>query len=288
MKSSFVLSLSALLTSVPVSQATDGDSWEFFAFDNGVGRGTWTSEEQASLLKELGYRGIGYTGHGDVASRLDAFERKGLKVYSLYLACYVDREPAFDPGLLDAMNALEGRDVILWLTVQGKIEQGDSKAVEVVGQIGGHAAAHGLRVALYPHYGFHVATTEDALRVAEKLHMENVGVSFNLCHCLRAGNETRMEEILRKAAPRLFLVSINGADHQGGWDKLIQPLDRGEVDLAKVLSLLDQIDYRGPVGLQCYNIPGEPRDNLSRSIEAWRRLMGGRFLMESSVQRSTH
>ena len=85
-----------------------------------------------------------------------------------------------------------------------------------------------------------------------------------------------MGEILKKAAPHLFFVSINGADHEGGWDKLIQTLDRGEVDVGKVLSLLDQVDYRGPVGLQCYNIPGEPRDNLSRSIEAWHRLMEGR------------
>jgi len=33
---------------------------EFFVFDNGVGRGKWTPEEQAKTLKELGYDGISY------------------------------------------------------------------------------------------------------------------------------------------------------------------------------------------------------------------------------------
>jgi hypothetical protein len=30
--------------------------------------------------------------------------------------------------------------------------------------------------------------------------------------------------------------------------------------------------YQGPIGLQCYAIPGDPRENLQRSIQAWRRL----------------
>ena len=33
----------------------------FFAFDNGVGRGNSTPVQQATMLKELGYGGIGYT-----------------------------------------------------------------------------------------------------------------------------------------------------------------------------------------------------------------------------------
>ena len=33
---------------------------EFFVFDNGVGRGSWTPDQQAQTLKELGYDGISY------------------------------------------------------------------------------------------------------------------------------------------------------------------------------------------------------------------------------------
>ncbi|MCU0785775.1 MAG: hypothetical protein MUF81_17375 [Verrucomicrobia bacterium] len=33
---------------------------ELFVFDNGVGRGQWTPEQQAATIKELGYAGISY------------------------------------------------------------------------------------------------------------------------------------------------------------------------------------------------------------------------------------
>jgi len=68
----------------------------------------------------------------------------------------------------------------------------------------------------------------------------------------------------------LFLVSINGADHKGGWDKLIQPLDRGEFDVRTFLEQLRDVGYTGPVGLQCYNVKGDLRENLQRSMKAWK------------------
>ena len=76
--------------------------------------------------------------------------------------------------------------------------------------------------------------------------------------------------------PRLFFVSINGAD--GGdtrkldWKQLIQTLDRGSYKVGDLLQTLRRLGYAGPIGLQAYGIGGEPRDNLTRSLEAWKRL----------------
>ncbi len=39
-----------------------------------------------------------------------------------------------------------------------------------------------------------------------------------------------------------------------------------------LLRMLDKMGYRGAIGLQCYNVSGDIRDNLRRSIEAWRKL----------------
>ena len=76
--------------------------------------------------------------------------------------------------------------------------------------------------------------------------------------------------------PHLFVVSINGADHEGDWDRLIQTLDRGEYDVFALLSLLKKLGYDGPIGLQCYNIQGDIRENLTRSIGAWKGVQGTR------------
>ena len=76
--------------------------------------------------------------------------------------------------------------------------------------------------------------------------------------------------------PHLFLVSINGADpgstSESSWNHLIQTLDRGSFDISRVLKKLQQLKYTGPIGLQCFAIPGDPSENLERSMKAWRKL----------------
>lgn len=241
----------------------------FFAFDNGVGRDTWTPEEQAICLQELGYAGISYQDEVDLDARLAAFSARDLKIFNVYVPCHVDKEPAYSEQLVRAIARLKGTGVDLWLTVQGKADD-DEKAVAAVRALADLAAASGLRVALYPHAGFHVATLDDALRVVEKIDRENVGVTFNLCHELKAGNGPRIDEILEKAAPELFFVSINGAEHDGDWDRLIQPLGEGAFDVYGVLKKLKSLGYAGPVGLQCYNVKGNTRGNLEKSMAAWK------------------
>lgn len=51
---------------------------------------------------------------------------------------------------------------------------------------------------------------------------------------------------LEKAASRLFFVSINGAEHDGDWDRLIQPLGEGAFDVYGVLRKLQSLGYAGP------------------------------------------
>jgi sugar phosphate isomerase/epimerase len=101
----------------------------------------------------------------------------------------------------------------------------EQRAVAIVRDLADAAARHSMKITLYPHKGFYVATTEEALRLVGRIDRPNVGVTFNLCHELAAGHAARLPEIIRAAAPKLHFVSINGANPQGGWDELIRPLD---------------------------------------------------------------
>ena len=244
----------------------------FFVFDNGAGRGKWTPEEQALVVSELGFAGIGYSGTEDLDVRLKAFGAIDERIFNIYVPCYVDREPAIGEDLKAAIKLLEGTGVTIWLTVQGKSES-DAKAVAVVREVGALAAKHGVQVALYPHAGFFVADIADALRVVKQVKMDNVGVTFNLCHELKAGNEARFDELLAAAKPHLFLVSINGADHEGGWDKLIQPLGKGPFDVEGLLRKILTMGYEGPIGLQCYAVPGDTRSNMEHNIAEWKKMV---------------
>ncbi|NQU23688.1 MAG: sugar phosphate isomerase/epimerase [Candidatus Nealsonbacteria bacterium] len=251
----------------------------FFAFDNGTGGNEWPLEEQAAMLKELGYAGIGYsgrTGTEQIPEMLAALDAHGLKMFSTYVYADIAAEqPEYSPNLQRAIEQLKGRDTVIWLTVRGLPDNGkhDDRAVVAVRQVGQWAKAAGLRVALYPHVGFYVGRFEDAMRIADKVDMPNVGSSFNLCHWVSAEGRRDYAPVLKRAMPRLMLVSINGTDTDDGTRKLIQTLDQGKYDVFAVLKTLRTLGYDGPIGLQCYNIKGDRRENLKRSMDAWRKFV---------------
>ncbi|MDP6525932.1 MAG: sugar phosphate isomerase/epimerase family protein [Kiritimatiellia bacterium] len=257
-----------------VLTASEGDggsgSNPFFAFDNGVGRGRWAPKEQVKVLKDIGYAGIGYTGTQNLPDRLKVFKSRGLTVFSLYVHCRVGSQTPYPLQLEEAVKQLEGTQTMLWLTVQGKPD--DEEAARVVGEIADLAAKRSVKVALYPHHGFFVATARDAVRIVKRADRKNLGVSINLCHELRSGNAKDLDDIIKEAAPYLYLVSINGADLEGNWDRLIQPLGQGAFDMRAFLGKLKATGYRGPIGLQCYNIRGDQKENLEASMKSWREL----------------
>ena len=247
----------------------------FFAFNNCTGRDNLTPEAQAKMLAELGYAGIGYSGTAGIPEMLAALDKHNLKMFSTYVGVVLGPDgPTLPPNLDQAIHALKGRETVLWLTIRGRAADADEQAVQAVREVAGKAERARLRMALYPHVGFHVARVEDAIRIAKKVDRKNVGASFNLCHWLKLDDPKNLEPLLKLVKPHLFLVSINGADHEGGWDRLIQTLDRGNFDVSNFLTKLKQHGYTGPIGLQCYAIKGDVRENLTRSMSAWRKLSG--------------
>jgi len=248
----------------------------FFAFDNGMNRIKGT-EQKATVLKELGYDGVGWRVGAEADKMIDALDRRGLKMISTYVGCTVDAEaPRYDMRLDAEIPLLRKHGTIIWLFLAKGKNPTDEIAVSLVREVAALARGVGLKVAIYHHVGFYVETVEDAIRIAEKVDRPNVGVSFNLCHFLKTDDGAHLEAVLRKAAPRLWLVSINGAD--GGdtkkmsWDRLIRPLGTGSFDVGKVLHVLDEIGYKGPIGLQCYGLKGDDRANLRQSIAGWKNL----------------
>jgi sugar phosphate isomerase/epimerase len=151
----------------------------------------------------------------------------------------------------------------------------DPRGVEVLRQMSDLAVDSGSQLLLYPHVGNWVERIEDSVRVAEKVDRPNVGAMFNLCHWLRVDQQRDYKPLLEKAGPRLWAVSLNGADEvdtQPGWDHYIQPLDKGSFDMGRFLRTLKELGYRGPIGLQCYGIGGDAREHLARSMAAWKKL----------------
>jgi sugar phosphate isomerase/epimerase len=236
-----------------------------------------TIPQQAAMLAELGFDGVGYPLWLDdnLETNLRTLDEAGLKVYLLYVRIKLKPgEAAVDGKITAAIRKLKGRPVTICVLLQGlppADPRGEAPALKVLRELGDAAAEAGLRVSIYHHVGDWTQSLLHALQVVDKLDHPQVGANFNLCHWLKVDGDKDYRAVLREHADKIFAVTINGAQlGTNTWTNgLIQPLDRGDFDNRALLATLREIGYRGPIGLMCYGIGGDAREHLQRSINVW-------------------
>ena len=237
-------------------------------------------EQQAAMLKELGYPGVGHIWLDKVEERIQTLDAAGLRLFQITMVLEVapGKTPYDANRFREVCAAMRGRGVQFCLLLNGRKPSDptvDPHAVDILRAMSDQAGDSGAQLLLYPHQASWVERIEDAIRVADKVDRSNVGVMFNLCHWLRVDRSSDYRPLLQRAMPRLWAVSLNGADEldeKPGWDRYIQPLDKGSFDVGRLLRTLKELGYRGPIGLQCYGIGGDAREHLARSLTAWQRL----------------
>lgn len=239
-----------------------------------TGCGPAPAVEQAALARELGFAGLASDGR-DLAAARAACERAGGDLISVYVVLEVaDGASGLEPALA-AVRALAGGPGMVWLALQQRgvalrAAAGDAAAQAVLAELLREADRVGVEVALYPHHGFWLETTADALRLCEALDHPRLGVCFNVCHFLRCSPECDPAPTLAACGARLLAVTVCGAQCDGeDWGTLIQPLDVGDFDLRALLAALDARDVRCPIALQGFGLRAPPREHLARSLAAW-------------------
>ena len=251
-----------LVTMITAAAEPDSFSPRLFVFQNGVDFGSY--QEEAAILKELGYDGIGSVKPDRLDERIAAYETVGLKVFSVYISLG-------DQRIAKVISQLKNRQATIELTVRKTI---DDDAIKEIQAIADSAARSNIRLAIYPHAGFTIATIDPALELVKKVNRPNVGVMFNLCHFLKSENESDLEATLTRMGEKLFAVSTCGADNDGReWKDLIQPLDKGSFKQTRLLGTLKKLKFQGVIGIQCYAVQGDKQANLQRSINAWKQIL---------------
>jgi sugar phosphate isomerase/epimerase len=273
--------VTAGLTLLGGARAADPNTYPFFPFcidwHDAKKR---TFEQQAVMLKELGYPGVGHIWLDKVEERLKTLDAAGLRLFQITMVVEVapGKKPFDTNQFKEVCSLIKGRHVQFCLLLNGMKSSDpsvDPQAVDILRDMSDLAKDSGAQLLLYPHQGSWVERIEDSIRVADKVDRPNVGVMFNLCHWLRVDKNRDYTPLLRQAMPRLWAISINGADEfdaKPGWDRYIQPLDKGSFDVGKLLKTLKELGYKGPIGLQCYGIGGDVQEHLARSMAAWQKL----------------
>jgi|WetSurMetagenome_2_1015567.scaffolds.fasta_scaffold225654_2 sugar phosphate isomerase/epimerase len=249
---------------------------------------TDSAEYQTSLIQKLGFDGMELMGLDRMDQKLASLDQHQLQLFLVYIQIDIENKSPYDTRLRDFIKKVQNKGVTLELHIHStqfspSDSHGDDLCVPILQDLADFANGYGVRIALYPHTGFWVEKIDDCLRLIQKVDRHNVGTVFNLCHFLKADEKDLLEMKLIHAIPHLYAVSINGSDDGNtrdmGWDRLIQPLGKGTFNVLHVLRILKANNYTGPIGLQCYNIPGEPAAFLKISIETWRN-----YLRELSIK----
>lgn len=252
----------------------------FFVFNNALNKADVPFipfGEQVALLKKLGIDGIEHRETPGILELKNALDKQGLKMFADYVKIDIDQKEPYLADWKQVIPKLKGTGIILWVHLHSakfkpSDEAADNLIVPILQDLADLSKPYGVRLAIYHHVGFLAEKVEDSYRLAVKADRSNIGSVFNLCHFLKTDSQENLEKVINLTLPKLFAASISGAD--GGdtqkmdWDRLIQPVGKGTFDVYRVVEMLADKGFKGPIGIQCYNLKGAPEPYLTQSSEA--------------------
>ena len=273
----FVATLTVLsCTLVQPSQAETPRPFQpkFYAFENAFMYSKLDFKQQVALLKKLGYEGVASVSPKGLPEKINISRQAGIKLHSIYLRGKLSRDSyEYDnPNTLQIIKEMKGTGIVVELAIRGI--KNDRQAIIMATELADAARKSELELVLYHHVTYPMETLGQSVQLAKEINRPNVGVSFNLCHFIAVQPDADLLGELAHAKPWLRQASISGADtNTKDWKRLIMPLDKGSFDQAKLIQTLHELDFQGPVGLQCYNIKENPARHLPRSIATWQKLV---------------
>lgn len=263
--------------------------WKLFPFNNYFlfANREYSTDEMWDLTKAAGYDKLYFSvGRDNPESWRRAAEiprqrrRTGLDLAAVYTVVdLTDPDPEGAHSFEELMDLLEPGDILeLALTVGWQVDTSDpahdEKAVSFVSGLLPEARKRDIEISLYHHIGFWMERIDDCVRVAEKIADRAVGVTFCGFHWY-AVDRGDMGEKLQSSARHLKLVNVCGSrerpeDSDFPLPYTIEPVGEGTFPLRRFVDSLREIDYRGDVGFQGYNLGGDAEENLAKSIAAWK------------------
>ncbi len=238
----------------------------------------WEASDKVSFLHEAGFDGIaGWVMNETLLAEFketletELVQSGAFKVYGVYFPYRFSNEE-HRALVSKTIEACEPLGVPLWIAI-GASAENDETTVSLLKSICEEAEGKRIDVILYPHDRNYLLDVEDTIRIIEKVGASNLFTSIQLHHELRAKNSERLEEIVRYAAPYSKLAVISGTclpeDVNTGsrdWSDVVKPLSESLYDVEGFFKMLQNSEFKGPVGLMNWKIPGDPKIHHVESL----------------------
>lgn len=236
--------------------------------------GVYEFSAQCEMLAELGFDGLtvsawGGTPYTDLSLLPLVPQQYGLKVEALYVVLHEGRNDTVIQHILETVEGVE----LIELAIQTSIN-GMSGIFRTITALLAVAEKRGLRIALYPHLKHVTVTTHQVASICQQFNHERLGASFNGYHWY-ASKEGNLEESLATIKPWLMQVVLSGSSMSPlGWGgvAVMEPLDRGEMDNARIIAALDKMGYTGSLGILGWDYCGDVYLKLQRCLNAIRNI----------------
>ena len=242
--------------------------------------------ERVDFLNEAGYNGIAaWVGNSNQLSEFTttlntpAVQSGSFQIFGVYMPLNLD--DAEQRGLITkVLQQGQGFNIPIWLALR---DSGASEAnvLAYIDDVCDEALTYGTNVVLYPHDRHYALSIEDSLLILEKIDKPNLFTSLHLNHELRAGNASRLDEIIEKAVSYIKLASLSGANAPGAynrgsrdWSDTVQALSESAFDVESFFRSLRKHGYSGPIGYNNWKIPGDPRVHHRETLAIYRGWQG--------------
>ena len=277
----FLLSL-LLATQLPAQQIKN----PFFALHNIIrGDSTYnTFDKQVELVKNAGFDAIEINQVANFKGMKAALDKYQFVGAYFYVRVTLEA-PYFEPDLAQYIAQLKGSNTVIapFIISESKrfkpsSHEADTTAVRLMRQVAGWAKSAGLQVAIYPHFDFYVEKHSHALDLVKQAKRKNLGLTFNLCHWLATTTlqeRAALKTDLKAMRPHLKMATICGANdvvtqQKTIWDDYILPLGSGNFDTYELVRYLVQdLKFKGPIGVQCYNIKANKPQLVQNTMAVW-------------------
>ncbi len=140
------------------------------------------------------------------------------------------------------------------------IEKARKYAVESLSECAGVAKDYGIRIGLENTLTFVEAS--DILAIIKEVGASNVGSYVDVSNALRSGFAPA--EYIRRLDKTILAVHLSDANNRN--DHL--PIGKGDIDFSQIIKALKDVDYRGNIVFEMFNVVSTELSQSRKTIEA--------------------